>query len=241
MSTGLSPRVRGNHDPAYRAKSLVWSIPACAGEPADALADVTRLTVYPRVCGGTSGGSGCSIGRGGLSPRVRGNQANDAHNQVADGSIPACAGEPSGSGPSLSGSGVYPRVCGGTLGGSRRAAMIVGLSPRVRGNLPALVPALPIPGSIPACAGEPVPGASQTDASRVYPRVCGGTVSPISMATPLVGLSPRVRGNRIGKAILRLDIGSIPACAGEPTSGKIDKQLSGVYPRVCGGTHVGQD
>ena len=53
---------------------------------------------------------------------------------------------------------------------------------------------------------------------------------------PAVGLSPRVRGNR-----LRLDAGaaargSIPACAGEPPSMPLDSPSRTVYPRVCGGT-----
>ena len=50
---------------------------------------------------------------------------------------------------------VYPRVCGGTPVTRRRDMALLGLSPRVRGNL-AFSPELPGGGgSIPACAGEP--------------------------------------------------------------------------------------
>ena len=51
--------------------------------------------------------------------------------------------------------GVYPRVCGGTLNEPPDDAGGIGLSPRVRGNLPAHRHAHPHARSIPACAGEP--------------------------------------------------------------------------------------
>ena len=52
----------------------------------------------------------------------------------------------------------------------------------------------------------------------------------------LAGLSPRVRGNpaRIPSPASRA--GSIPACAGEPSGQMLYYAVSGVYPRVCGGT-----
>ena len=50
------------------------------------------------------------------------------------------------------------------------------------------------------------------------------------------GLSPRVRGNRAGAKAVGDDLGSIPACAGEPTIPTDRFLLPKVYPRVCGGT-----
>ena len=61
------------------------------------------------------------------------------------------------------------------------------------------------------------------------PRLAAGT---------LLGLSPRVRGNRRtlieGSSLQR----SIPACAGEPDSWWRRMSNSPVYPRVCGGTNI---
>ena len=71
---------------------------------------------------------------------------------------------------------------------------------------------------------------------RVYPRVCGGTVVGAVPAYIVVGLSPRVRGNRTGAIPLRVDRRSIPACAGEPGCCSRSRSKSRVYPRVCGGT-----
>ena len=50
---GLSPRVRGNLVAALAIGFVVWSIPACAGEPAGTASSTWRCGVYPRVCGGT--------------------------------------------------------------------------------------------------------------------------------------------------------------------------------------------
>ena len=73
---------------------------------------------------------------------------------------------------------------------------------------------------------------------RVYPRVCGGTSrAPGCLQSP-AGLSPRVRGNP-PLVSPRVDpSGSIPACAGEPPRVVANPVISGVYPRVCGGTLI---
>ena len=70
---GLSPRVRGNQYAGLLAGVSVGSIPACAGEPANALGWMVYHTVYPRVCGGTPTRPAAPPVRRGLSPRVRGN------------------------------------------------------------------------------------------------------------------------------------------------------------------------
>ena len=50
---GLSPRVRGNPIAIVGRRSLVRSIPKCAGEQALPARRGRVLAVYPRVCGGT--------------------------------------------------------------------------------------------------------------------------------------------------------------------------------------------
>ena len=52
----------------------------------------------------------------------------------------------------------------------------------------------------------------------------------------MLGLSPRVRGNRVGRRNAHLKQGSIPACAGEPLLFTVGVDAAKVYPRVCGGT-----
>ncbi len=50
------------------------------------------------------------------------------------------------------------------------------------------------------------------------------------------GLSPRVRGNRLSGIVHFKDMGSIPACTGEPPLSWAYLCRKGVYPRVYGGT-----
>ena len=52
-------------------------------------------------------------------------------------------------------------------------------------------------GSIPACAGEPLAPCNPHCVTTVYPRVCGGTRVSGSLTCGTIGLSPRVRGNRV--------------------------------------------
>ena len=176
---GLSPRVRGNLL-AYAVRNLRnRSIPACAGEPARVCRQESAEQVYPRVCGGTHLLPFYSDAGQGLSPRVRGNLLRFQGNTIVHRSIPACAGEPGHSIRPCSIGRVYPRVCGGTIRRALLGTPHPGLSPRVRGNHTPDVGARQPDRSIPACAGEPVHQAGCCHPNRVYPRVCGGTPSPI--------------------------------------------------------------
>ena len=135
VSTGLSPRVRGNRRSESRGHKLTRSIPACAGEPSIYAPMSPHSRVYPRVCGGTPSWVNHNAMASGLSPRVRGNRCSCGQADEADGSIPACAGEPRSRKETIVGSTVYPRVCGGTSPSEFSANTWTGLSPRVRGNL----------------------------------------------------------------------------------------------------------
>ena len=61
-------------------------------------------------------------------------------------------------------------------------------------------------------------------------------MSGTSVKMNRLGLSPRVRGNRMELRKLMGIVRSIPACAGEPCIAPRSKARQGVYPRVCGGT-----
>ena len=129
-------------------------------------------------------------------------------------------------------------MCGGTLEKEYPAHPELGLSPRVRGNLPSISTVSRMVRSIPACAGEPTDLTRLLGWGMVYPRVCGGTYQLVWASPPCQGLSPRVRGNRYLGAPNGVIDRSIPACAGEPDSGGVGVKVVQVYPRVCGGTHL---
>ena len=214
--TGLSPRVRGNRANSAGRSSLGRSIPACTGEPRLATFQSFSIQVYPRVYGGTFDFPGQLGPDRGLSPRVRGNRRCPFGPYFIGRSIPACTGEPHPQDGQLAQVGVYPRVYGGTGHGEFPMQRGYGLSPRVRGNLQRHAGVRHQYGSIPACTGEPVMVSFLCNVATVYPRVYGGTSCVVSIAVPIRGLSPRVRGNhRCGARADDLS-GSIPACTGEP-------------------------
>ena len=89
-------------------------------------------------------------------------------------------------------------------------------------------------GSIPACAGKPELRSLDAWRSGVHPRVCGEAANRGGKTETAGGPSPRVRGS-LGDAAPTADgRGSIPACAGKPSS--VISFLVGiaVHPRVCG-------
>ena len=167
---------------------------------------------------------------------MRGNLHAAAGNPPQAGSIPACAGEPEYTRLTGVSNKVYPRVCGGTPSCAPAAAHARGLSPRVRGNRPAPWRRQIQRRSIPACAGEPAASIIRGAEVKVYPRVCGGTTLPRADCCAVLGLSPRVRGNRHIHHRPAAGNRSIPACAGEPLNHSRQRKVAGVYPRVCGGT-----
>ena len=73
---------------------------------------------------------------------------------------------------------------------------------------------------------------------QVYPRVYGGTSISSARCHHWTGLSPRVRGNQTDSELIDQEQRSIPACTGEPPLLYASDDLSQVYPRVYGGTHV---
>ena len=111
-----------------------------------------------------------------------------------------------------------------------------GLSPRVRGNCAVASVGRAEGGSIPARAGKPRPLSPSTFVARVYPRACGETHEQARDLCGPVGLSPRVRGNRIASAYSGGGGGSIPARAGKPNLGHGGAASNRVYPRACGET-----
>ena len=158
-SIGLSPRMRGNHEPVLVDGVVGGSIPAYAGEPRAPGPARHNPRVYPRVCGGTKIMVVDVACWWGLSPRMRGNLSVQNSTNQNPGSIPAYAGEPRPPRWRQSMLPVYPRVCGGTMRNVRQAILGQGLSPRMRGNLLWRCGGPPCVRSIPAYAGEPGPGA----------------------------------------------------------------------------------
>ncbi len=215
---GLSPRLRGNLRPQP------W-----APNPAK---------VYPRACGGTCLKIRPGPQSQGLSPRLRGNHRTEAVLTWWSRSIPALAGEPATQTLTSDLIQVYPRACGGTAASASRLFLVMGLSPRLRGNHRRYTLTPDSRGSIPALAGEPRPAVAVDAGEEVYPRACGGTFQYERTGSAPDGLSPRLRGNPyLGRPYPPYPR-SIPALAGEPFTISRYSITRTVYPRACGGTFI---
>jgi len=238
LSMGLSPLARGNRPLVNGLTALYGSIPACAGEPRSWPNRCLAAWVYPRLRGGTALVGRVGVARQGLSPLARGNPLVLHRPEPAVGSIPACAGEPQNPARQKPGAGVYPRLRGGTHHPRFALQSLEGLSPLARGNPQTGTSARSALGSIPACAGEPLDGGKIGKPEGVYPRLRGGTTTPVAFCSMSWGLSPLARGNRFGLPKPLFLLGSIPACAGEPTKRDSWPLMARVYPRLRGGTNV---
>ena len=175
---GLSPWVRGKQPPDRAFRRRGGSIPVGAGETPSKTSSCMRNWVYPRGCGGNMARDFGTVLGNGLSPWVRGKLGLLTVLCLCGGSIPVGAGETDNNLASLDVSGVYPRGCGGNPVRSYAFSDDEGLSPWVRGKRISCVPRAQDRGSIPVGAGEtPRRCASGID-PRVYPRGCGGNLSP---------------------------------------------------------------
>ena len=130
---GLSPRVRGILVRPLSTRRGPGSIPACTGNPADAVNPTHEYKVYPRVYGESPAGRHQRLQSSGLSPRVRGIQQNRRTRHRSRRSIPACTGNPCGTLGRLWHRKVYPRVYGESRPDRHELRPRLGLSPRVRG------------------------------------------------------------------------------------------------------------
>ena len=173
------------------------------------------MRVYPRTGGGNHRPRYPPNIHNGLSPHGRGKHGRPA---------PPASPHP-----------VYPRTGGGNGGIGLLYLALNGLSPHGRGKQrqPPIIQL--ILRSIPARAGETVPGGFGQLEHGVYPRTGGGNGVSGQRGTHVEGLSPHGRGKREIFPFPCRSLGSIPARAGETkASTALDLRFE-VYPRTGGG------
>ncbi len=168
------------------------------------------------------------------SPHVRGAQTHPRHQRPTRGIIPACAGSTWTREAIFSPAGDHPRMCGEHAVRVRRAVMVSGSSPHVRGAHHTITATSHTGGIIPACAGSTCMCSRTLYRHRDHPRMCGEHVLVESDESGVVGSSPHVRGARLrqdGHVIVR---GIIPACAGSTHPDLRWSVRNRDHPRMCG-------
>ena len=109
-----------------------------------------------------------------------------------------------------------------------------GSSPLVRGTPIPHLRLLAAAGIIPACAGNTPKHGEPSVRRRDHPRVCGEHGHVLSVADRYSGSSPRVRGTPVERHAPQLQVGIIPACAGNTLACTSAGRTTWDHPRVCG-------
>ena len=172
---------------------------------------------HPRVCGENGKDLTRVAWQFGPSPRVRGERFIQGWgNRAARRAIPACAGRTDDDDEDAGESSGHPRVCGENAFPIRRSLRRSTGHPRVCGENAVIVTVMP-------------------QYSTGHPRVCGENQQLRADAIPVIGPSPRVRGERARRRSSQRRRRAIPACAGRTVSASFKGvTLYGPSPRVRG-------
>ena len=165
---------------------------------------------------------------------MRGTQSHQPAGAERPGIIPACAGNTAFLHIEPDSVGDHPRVCGEHYFLRYGIAIHRGSSPRVRGTHIQGGGAHVDSGIIPACAGNTLHTASKEQAPRDHPRVCGEHIMRSRALSTPVGSSPRVRGTQNVNRGDLVQVGIIPACAGNTGERHPRCSIPWDHPRVCG-------
>ena len=211
-------------------------IPARAGQPFLGFHSRPFSGAYPRSRGATD----CALELGqpseGLSPLARGNHRFERFRPAVEGPIPARAGQPKAGELAPLGDRAYPRSRGATMGLNATGVHLGGLSPLARGNQYPYKKRHLCSGPIPARAGQPSRCCPRRTGPGAYPRSRGATVGHMEVQRLGAGLSPLARGNRRQPRHGAVNDGPIPARAGQPCCGWLNRSAGGAYPRSRGAT-----
>ena len=131
---GSSPRVRGKPVLLLDAGLYARLIPACAGKTGRSSSNTGNRRAHPRVCGENQHVSTDMSRAAGSSPRVRGKRRAGVPDGARVGLIPACAGKTRWASMRAAAMRAHPRVCGENFTVAFFRALLMGSSPRVRGN-----------------------------------------------------------------------------------------------------------
>ncbi len=153
---------------------------------------------------------------------------------VPCGIIPAYAGNTAVSSLARLSSWDHPRVCGEHQYGTVRFRHDAGSSPRMRGTLWHSRHSRHRTGIIPAYAGNTRQPCRRSAKCGDHPRVCGEHMTMATWFMPLPGSSPRMRGTHSFAWGTGVNVGIIPAYAGNTLALNPMEKDWRDHPRVCG-------
>ena len=170
----------------------------------------------------------------GSSPHARGTRARPGgvHGQVRF--IPACAGNANARHAVRAGRTVHPRMRGERKIPLAPLCSSGGSSPHARGTPRLDGFFLMFHRFIPACAGNAFRRVPASGLTTVHPRMRGERIGGAILAAIVTGSSPHARGTRRPLIILSAHDRFIPACAGNARALKSRCWIKPVHPRMRG-------
>ena len=235
VAAGPSPLARGRHGSVVSVALGLGTIPARAGETRPNGSRLRRIWDHPRSRGGDCS---CSVIAGkhrGPSPLARGRPARGERASCPWGTIPARAGETRRPPGRYRLRRDHPRSRGGDPSSSQVSPSVRGPSPLARGRLPMSNGRSPVTGTIPARAGETKFNAAFGLTPRDHPRSRGGDRCTRFSSVVATGPSPLARGRPFSASCPRLQVGTIPARAGETLQARCSVLEYRDHPRSRGG------
>ena len=212
---GSSPRMRGARCPRPASRATTRIIPADAGSTGCELAVSERIEDHPRGCGEHGEAVGHSATQEGSSPRMRGAPVLTTLTVLHKVDHPRGCGEHARPWcPKQVEQGSSPRMRGARITWSR---------PRVESRI------------IPADAGSTIFGVIGVAQTTDHPRGCGEHLQIMTVARPLEGSSPRMRGAQRHDVLEWIKSRIIPADAGSTSQTRIFHRMRrGSSPRMRG-------
>ncbi len=172
------------------------------------------MGAHPRDCGERSIGADTARKAAGSSPRLRGTRYRDATELRVWGLIPATAGNARRPSMLRTRTRAHPRDCGERRRSVPFDVPAMGSSPRLRGTLSQPHNLIEIRGLIPATAGNATARGGNQSWDRAHPRDCGERSEYAGRKRDGSGSSPRLRGTQHDYYPNDVDLGLIPATAG---------------------------
>ena len=226
--------MRGKDRSTFTASRPERITPAYAGKSALSCSSCPCGWDHPRVCGEKALLVLYPVLLVGSPPRVRGKESRPHRSSGSSGITPACAGK----------SAIpcfwplphwdHPRVCGEKYSTRPYLSDEWGSPPRVRGKVTSLIPALPLHGITPACAGKSGTTRRKAGNKWDHPRVCGEKRRDRLDYYVPQGSPPRVRGKGAQGRPSPGHPGITPACAGKSAAAPLVSTPARDHPRVCG-------
>ena len=228
--------------PTYAGNTSYWGLPGhlteahphvCGEHSGIGFKKRSRLGSSPRMRGTLNRGKN-QIFFAGLIPTYAGNTNRRFRRLVRRGLIPTYAGNTSPASVRATSRRAHPHVCGEHVPVTVGSPFPMGSSPRMRGTRRRPHPRRRGMGLIPTYAGNTNGWGRSLVRGRAHPHVCGEHRYDASIAAPLEGSSPRMRGTRGDDIRVMIPGGLIPTYAGNTPLTKAHPEDAGAHPHVCG-------